>query len=341
MHAPLRVLLGALCLAALLAGLGCQPKPSTPAAAPPPTTTPTPTGPSTTKAGASKVLLAYSISSVGHQFFVDMLAGVKEEAKQQSAELVSADASADAGRQLTDIENLLQKKPAAIMITPQDSDAIVPAVQACTAKGVPVVIIDIGASGGQVGSFIISDNFQGGRLAGEYIAEHLKPGTRVAHIQCQLGAANARKRGEGFTAVMKEKGIAVIPPQPADSMRDKAMTVMENFLQAHKDIGAVFAENDPMAVGAAIAAQNAGRLGEMIVVGFNGDPEALELVRKGELAATVMQFPYDMGVAGVQQALKLARGEAAEAQVDVPVELVTKDNIDQFEGYRRKKEPAA
>ncbi len=140
---------------------------------------------------------------------------------------------------------------------------------------------------------------------------------------------------------MKEKGIEIIPPQPADSMRDKAMTVMENMLQANRDIAAVFAENDPMAVGAMLAAENAGRLKDMIVVGFNGDKEALDAIRGGKMAATVMQFPYDMGVAGVQQALKLARGEPADERVDVPVELVTAENIDQFQVYRRKGEPAA
>jgi len=337
MRTSCRILVVALCVAAVLAAPGCQRTPSPPVSAPPKAPAAVPaTGPTAKAAGGGQVVLAYSISCVSHQFFVDMLAGVKDEARKQGAKLVTADAGTDPNRQLSDVENLLQKNPAAMMITPQDSDAIKTAVEACNAKGVPVVIIDIGASGGEVASFIISDNLAGGKMAGEYIAQHLKPGRRVVHIQCQLGAANARKRGEGFTAVMKEKGISIIPPQPADSLRDKAMTVMENFLQANKDIGAVFAENDPMAVGAAIAAENAGRLGEMLVVGFNGDVEALDLIRSGKMAATIMQFPYDMGVAGVQQAVKLAHGETAQKQLDVPVELVTKDNLNQFEGYRRK-----
>jgi ribose transport system substrate-binding protein len=315
--------------AALVALCGCG-RPPAETTAPPPQPT----------AGAAGLVLAYSVSSLNHRFFVDMLAGVEAEVAKQGATLLQADAGADAGKQLSDIEDLLQKQPAAMMITPQDSDAIKPAVVACNERGVPVIIIDIGASGGTVDSFIISDNYEGGRLAGEYIAAHVKPGARVAHIRCQLGAANARQRGEGFAAVMHEKGIETIPPQPADSKRDLAMTVMENLLQANKQIAAVFAENDPMAMGAMLAAKNAGRLKDTIVVGFNGDPEALDAIRAGEMAATIMQFPYDMGVEGVKQAVKLARGEPAEKQVDVPVELVTADNIDRFEGYRRKQEPA-
>jgi ribose transport system substrate-binding protein len=335
MNTPFGRILCALALAALLSGAGC------PKQTPPAPSTPTPTPSTATPAKATGgVVLAYSVSALSHQFFVDMMAGVGDEAKKEGATLLKADAGANAGKQLSDIEDLLQKDPSVMLITPQDSDAIKPAVEACNKKGVPVVIIDIGASGGKVDSFIISDNEQGGRLAGEYIAAHVPAGAKVAHIQCQLGAANARKRGEGFTAAMKEKGLSVIPPQPADSMRDKAMTVMENLLQANPKIAAVFCENDPMAVGATIAAKGAGRLKGMIVVGFNGDPEALDAIRKGEMAATVMQFPYDMGVAGVQQAVKLARGEKVESQVDVPVELVTKDNIDRFAGYRRKAEQA-
>jgi len=333
MNTPLGRMLSALVLAALLFGAGCprqtRPAPSSP-------TTPTPSTATPPAKPAGGVVLAYSVSALSHQFFVDMMAGVEDEAKKEGATLLKADAGANAGKQLSDIEDLLQKNPKVMLITPQDSDAIKPAVEACNKKGVPVVIIDIGASGGRIDSFIISDNEQGGRLAGEYIAKHVPAGAKVAHIQCQLGAANARKRGEGFTAVMKAKGLSVIPPQPADSMRDKAMTVMENLLEANPEIAAVFCENDPMAVGATIAAKSADRLQGMTVVGFNGDPEALDAIRKGEMAATVMQFPYDMGVAGVQQAMKLARGEKAQAQVKVAVELVTKDNIGRFAGYRRK-----
>ncbi len=325
--------LGALILAVLLLGAGC-PKPTPPPSAEKGAPTPSAAAPATGATGG--VVLAYSVSALSHQFFVDMMTGVKDEAQKEGATLLTADAGANAGTQLSDIEDLLQKNPKVMLITPQDSDAIKPAVEACNKQGVPVVIIDIGASGGRIDSFIISDNEQGGRLAGEYIAQHVPAGAKVAHIQCQLGAANARKRGEGFTAVMKEKGLSVIPPQPADSMRDKAMTVMENLLQANPKIAAVFCENDPMAVGATIAAKGAGRLHAMTVVGFNGDPEALDAIRKGEMAATVMQFPYDMGVAGIQQAMKLARGEKPQAQVNVPVELVTKDNLEQFAGYRRK-----
>jgi len=331
MNTPLGRMLSALVLAVLLFGAGCpRQRPPAPSSPTTPSTATPPTRPT------EGVVLAYSVSALSHQFFVDMMAGVEDEAKQEGATLLKADAGANAGKQLSDIEDLLQKDPNVMLITPQDSDAIKPAVEACNNQGVPVVIIDIGASGGRVDSFVISDNEQGGRLAGEYIAEHAPAGAKVAHIQCQLGAANARQRGEGFTAVMEEKGLSVIPPQPADSMRDKAMTVMENLLQANSKIAAVFCENDPMAVGATIAAKSASRLQGMIVVGFNGDPEALDAIREGEMAATVMQFPYDMGVAGVQQAIKLARGEKAEARVNVPVELVTEDNIDKFEGYRRK-----
>jgi len=329
----LRAALGAI-VAGVLVASGCAKEPATSGTAP----EPAPKA-ETQPQGTGRVVLAYSLSSLSHRFFVDMLDGVQEEAKKQGVKLLEAEAGADAGKQLADVEDLLQKQPSVMMITPQDSDAIKPAVAACNEKGVPVVIIDIGASGGQVDSFIISDNYRGGRLAGEYIAAHVPRGSRVAHIRCQLGAANARKRGEGFAAVMKEKGIQVIPPQPADSKRDMAMTVMENLLHANKEIAAVFAENDPMAIGAMLAAENAGRLGQMIVVGFNGDPEALEAIRAGKLAATVMQFPYDMGVEGVKQATKLALGQQATQQVDVPVELVTADNIDRFEGYRRKQEP--
>jgi len=296
---------------------------------------PTAEGPSA-PAENSKLTIGWSVASLNNEFFVTMKRGIEEAAKEQGVTLLEANANADVAKQVADVEDLLQKGAQIMLLTPQDSEAIVPAVKRCNEKGVPVVVVDIGVSGGQVASLIISDNYQGGRLAGEFIAGKVGPQGKVVHIQCQLGAANAQKRGQGFKDVMAEKGIAIVAEQPADSMKDKGMTVMENILQAQPKIDAVFSQNDNMALGAALAARNAGRLSQMIIVGFDGNREALDAIRQGELNATVIQFPYDMGKTGIETAVKLSKGETIPAVAAVPVELVTRDNLDRFSEFKRQ-----
>jgi ribose transport system substrate-binding protein len=289
-----------------------------------------------TAAAKSKLTIGWSVASLNNEFFVTMKQGIEDAARDQGVVLLEANANADVAKQVADVEDLLQKGAQIMLLTPQDSEAIVPAVKRCNEKNIPVVVVDIGVSGGQVASLIISDNYQGGRLAGEFIAGKVGPSGKVVHIQCQLGAANAAKRGQGFKDVMKEKGIAVVAEQPADSMKDKGMTVMENILQAEPQIDAVFAQNDNMALGALLAVKNTGKCPPLPIVGFDGNKEALEAIRQGDLAATVIQFPYDMGKTGIETAVKLSKGEIVPAVVAVPVELVTHDNLDRFSEFKRQ-----
>jgi len=275
------------------------------------------------------VRLAYSTAGLANVFWQRVTNGVREEAKKAGTDLQVVDAQGDARKQLSDIEDLVQQRMDAILISPYQSDPIVPAVRAANEAKVPVVIVDIGVKGGDYAALIISDNFAGGKLAGEFIAEKLKGKGPVAHISAQPGVENARKRGAGFEQVMKERGIKIAASQTAYSERAKGMEVMENMLQAHSDIRAVFCENDEMALGATRALRGAGRK-DVIVVGFDGNPDALAAIRKGELAATVAQQPEEMGRMGVRIALKSIKGEAVDKTVQVPVTLITRQNLDRY-----------
>jgi ribose transport system substrate-binding protein len=278
-----------------------------------------------------KIKVGYALSSIGHDFFVMMLKGIKDEVKQENVELIETVANGDSSKQLTDVEDLLQQGIDILILTPQDSEAIVPAFDKARAKKVPIVVCDIGVTGREPDCFIISDNYQGGVMAAEYMIKKLGGKGNVVHIQCQLGAANARQRSQGFDDTIKKSKIKIVAEQPADSRRDLAMTVMENILQAEPRIDGIFAANDPMATGALLAAKNAGRLKGMTVVGFNGDSDALKAIKDGDLAATIAQSPYKMGMTAVQMAVKLAKSEKVDKRVPVPVELVTSENLARFE----------
>jgi ribose transport system substrate-binding protein len=275
------------------------------------------------------VRLAYSTASLANVFWQRVTNGVRKGAKEAGADVQVVDAQGNARKQLSDIEDLVQQRMDAVLISPYQSDPIVPAVRAANEAKVPVVIVDIGVKGGDYVALIISDNFAGGKLAGDFIAERLQGKGPVAHISAQPGVENARKRGAGFEQVMKERGIKIVASQTAYSERAKGMEVMENMLQAHPDIRAVFCENDEMALGASRALLGASRK-DVVVVGFDGNPDALAAIRKGELAATVAQQPEEMGRMGVRIALKSIKGEAVDKTVQVPVTLITRQNLDQY-----------
>lgn len=289
-----------------------------------------------TAKGTPQLRIAYSLSDFRQDFFQAMKDGVLDAVQREGGIVDITDANGQASKQINDVQDLLNKPIDALLITPQDSNAIAPAIKRANAKGIPVIIVDIGAEGGDVASTIVSDNVMGGRLAGEFMAKQVAPDGKAVHIQAQLGAENARKRGEGFIQGFAGGNRTIVAQQPADSLRDKAVTVMGGILQSQTVIHGVFGENDDMAIGALLAARQARRDRGLVVVGFNGDPDALDLIRKGEMAATVMQFPYDMGVTAVEIAKRLVAKQPIEKTTLVKVELVTKENVDSFDKYRRK-----
>ena len=278
------------------------------------------------------IRIGYSTPALTNQYWNRVSSGIKEEAKKNGVEVIVADAQGDSGKQLSDVEDLVQKRVAAILISPWDTDTAASCIKKANRAKIPVIVVDIGTSGGEYAAFIISDNREGGRMAGRYIAEKLGGKGKVVHIQCQLGARNAQMRGEGFEEIMKQKGIAIAAKQPADSRRDLGMTVMENILQANPDVNAVFAQNDEMALGALRAIETSGKKGKILIVGFDGNDDALKAVQDGGMAATIGQQPEEMGRIALQTALKVIKHEPVKKEIFVPVKLITKETLGEVKG---------
>lgn len=276
---------------------------------------------STPKTEGIKVGLA--ISTQSNPFFVTLKEGAQQAAAAGGAELITVDAQDDAAKQASSIEDLIQQKVDVIIINPTDSSAIVPAVESANAAGIPVITVDRTADGGTVASHIASDNKAGGALAAQYIAEQIGGSGNVVELEGIPGSSAARERGAGFNEeIAKSSGIQIAAKQPADFDRAKGLTVMENIVQGTKEIRAVFAHNDEMALGALKAIEAAG-LKDIVVVGFDATDDAVKEVQAGTMSATVAQKPELMGVLAVETAIKLAKGEAVEASIPVELELIS------------------
>jgi len=277
---------------------------------------------------AAPPTVGLSLSTLNNPFFVDLRDGAQAAAKKMNVNLVVVDAQNDSAREASQIEDLIQKKVAVIAINPTDSDAIVPTIKKINAARIPVITVDRGANGGVVAAHIASDNVAGGKMAAQYVAKRLKGKGSVVMLEGIAGTSAARDRGKGFRDGLKAyPGIKLVAVQTADFDRAKGLSVMENILQAQKKIGAVFAQNDEMALGAIQAIAAAKREKEMFVVGFDAIGDALAAIKAGTMAATIAQQPKEMGRLAVENAVRIVKKQPVKKFTPVPLKLVTKQTM--------------
>lgn len=275
---------------------------------------------------AQGTVVGLSLSTLNNPFFVTLRDGALQAAQKAGVQLVVLDAQDRVDKQVADIEDLIQRRVRVLLVNPTDSAAVVPAIQRANQAGIPVITVDRAAAGGRVAFHVASDNVAGGRMAAEFVCNLLKGQGKVVELEGIPGTSAARDRGQGFNAYLKEKcpGITVVARQTANFDRAQGLSVMENILQAQREISAVFAHNDEMALGALQAIKASGR--KIPVVGFDATPDAVKAVEACEMAATVAQQPAEMGRIAVEKAVELIKGARPPAQtqfIPVPLKLVT------------------
>lgn len=274
------------------------------------------------KGNLEDIKIGLSVSTLNNPFFVSLKNGVVKEAKKQGMDVVIVDAQNDSAKQVNDVEDLLQQGVDVLLINPTDSAAISTAVQSANNIGIPVVTLDRSADKGKVETLVASDNVKGGEMAADYIVEKIGEGAKVAELEGTPGASATRERGKGFHNVADQK-LDVAAKQSADFDRTKGLNVMENLLQGNSDIKAVFAHNDEMALGAIQAINSSGR--DVLVVGFDGNEDAVNAVKGGKLAATVAQQPELIGELAVKAASDVLKGKKVEENIAAPLKLMTKE----------------
>ena len=273
----------------------------------------------TSAAAGEKVSVGLSVSTLNNPFFVTLVDGAKAKAAEAGVELTVVDAGDDAAKQVNDIDDLISKKIAVLIVNPVDSDAVAPAVKSAKDAGIKVIAVDRAVNGETVDCQIASDNVAGAKMATEYLVELVGKGAKVAELQGVPGASATVDRGKGFHEVA-DKDLSVVASQTANFNRTEGLDVMENILQANPDIKGVFAHNDEMALGALEAIGDKG----IVVVGFDATDDAKAAIKSGKMAATIAQQPDLMGGTAVETAAKLAKGETVEASIPVEVTLIKK-----------------
>ncbi len=277
--------------------------------------------------------VALVLKTLNHPFFIDMKAGAEEAAGRLGLELIvqAAERELDVEKQMQIVENLLQTQLDVLCLTPSGSRELIPAIEKANRAGIPVVTIDTRvdtstAPGLLIETFVGSDNYQGGRLAGEYVLGKLGQ-AKVAILEGIPGHETGDARLRGFRDAVKDsEGIEIVASQPANWERDQGFTVFQNMLQAHPEIDTLFACSDLMALGAMEAIAAAGKEGQIRVVGFDALGEARQAIDEGRMLASIAQFPSEMGRIAVESAHKLLQGEKLAETLTVRIELVTKSD---------------
>ena len=285
---------------------------------------------SETSADPDAYKVGLAMNTLNNPFFVDLKEGAEETAKKEGINLVISDSQGDPGKQMSEVENLLQQDLDLLILNPVDSDAAAQAVKLANDKDVPVITVDRQATGGEVISHIGFDALKSGKIAATYLDEALGGSGKVVEIQGILGTNVGRDRSQGFNDYMDGvDGIEIIAKQSANFDRGEALTVMEDILQANKDIDAVYAANDEMAMGALSAIDAAGRLDEIKLIGTDAIDSALDAIREGRMSATIAEPPYFLGRDSIKTAIKVLDGESVEEMILLENTLVTEENVDE------------
>ncbi|HWT95494.1 MAG TPA: substrate-binding domain-containing protein [Solirubrobacteraceae bacterium] len=287
-----------------------------------------------------KVKIAFSAPGADHGWMAAITENAREQAeKSGDVELIAAEGVTDSAAQADQIETLIAQKPDALVMLPNEGDALTPVAQKATAAGIPVVVIDRALSApGASRSFITGDNYGIGWQAGNYFADQLKCKGNVVEIQGIAGIAVTEDRSKGFRDALKRRcqnGIKIVASQPADFVPDKGLSVMENILQAQKQIDAVYTHDDDMAEGVVSAIENAGREDEMFLTGAGGSKAAMDRIEAGGLYRATFLYNPSMSASAITMAKMIVQKQGFEelaepevpSQVTVPATTVTKENV--------------
>jgi ribose transport system substrate-binding protein len=286
-------------------------------------------------ASASKVqgTIGVSLLTLDNPFFKVIGDSITAEGNKHGYETVVVSGDKDVAKQGNQIKDFIVKKVSAIVLSPCDSKSIIPVIQEANAAGIPVFTVDIPCNepGVKIVTQIATDNEGGGREAGQAMIEALgEAGGKIAVLHFKQ-AESCQLRVKGFMEVIRAHNAAgkskidVVTELESGAAKDLGYKAAEDALQAHPDLRGIFAINDPAALGARAALEKAGKT-QVLIIGFDGQPEGKQAIKDGKIYADPIQFPDQMGIRMVDAILRHSKGETLPAQMLIPTRLYRKSD---------------
>jgi ABC-type sugar transport system substrate-binding protein len=264
------------------------------------------------------VKIAYVAHDIGTPVNQAWFDGMKREiADYPNITLQGFDGKSSAENQVKIMDEIVTQKYNAVILQASDNAALAPAVTKAEQAGIPVITLNLDVDSPHAGLVKMAD-YDAGRLIAEQMAKEFGGKGKFVIIQGIVGGIRPIQLEKGFRdAVAKNPGMEILAAQPADFVKEKAMTVMNSFLQTYSQIDGVFAINDAMAMGAALAAESAGRLAGMSIWGADGERDALIMIEQGKLTGTIYTNCYDEGSTAMKLALYVLGSEYDTSGVSV------------------------
>lgn len=278
--------------------------------------------------------MAVVISTLNNPWFVVLANTAADRAREMGYEAHIFDSQNNSAKEAEHFENIIASGYDAILLNPTDADGSIGNLQMAKAAGIPTFCMDREVNSKDAAiTQILSGNFSGCVKIGEYFVKQLNGSGKYAELLGLVGDNNTWNRSMGFHSVVdKFPDLEMVAQQSADFDRNTALEVTESILQAHPDIDAVFAGNDAMAMGAYQAVLAAGKTDQIKVFGFDGADDVINSIAAGRIVATGMQFPRLMARKAAEYADQYLKGdENIPGKIPVEVELVTRENVDQYQ----------
>jgi ribose transport system substrate-binding protein len=292
------------------------------------------TGESPEPGPASRGTIGVSLLTLDNPFFKVIGDNITSEGKKHGYDTIVVSADKDVAKQGNQVKDFIVKKVVAIVLSPCESKAIVPVIQEANKAGIPVFTVDIPCNepGVKIATQIATDNYSGGKEAGHAMIEALgETGGKIAILDFPQ-AESCILRVKGFKEVIVEhnkggKGIIQAVKQlDGGGAKDQGKKATEDIIQAHPDLRGVFAINDPSALGARAALENANKADQVVIVGFDGQPEGKQAIKDGKIFADPIQFPDLMGIKMVESLVAYSKGEELPAQTLIPTKLYKQED---------------
>src|ERR1700747_1120211 len=274
--------------------------------------------------------VALTVGDLGNPFFVQIAHGAEAQAKHLNGKVkfTALSSNYDVNNQTNQIDNFISSNVNLILLGAADSKGIAPAVMRAKQAGVTVVAVDVGAEGG-VDATVTSNNKQAGTKDGAYVAERLKGKGQIVIVNGPPVTAVTDRVAGFLEEIKKNPDIKILSPeQNAGGSRDGGLRVMSDLLTAFKQIDAVFAINDPTAIGCDLAAKQAQRK-EFFIVGVDGAPDIVPFLKDPAslIAATAAPDPYLMAQEAVKIGYDIMQGKKPKEELTlIPVGLITREN---------------
>lgn len=252
----------------------------------------------------------------------------KAYAEEQGMEFILLDGQGSGENQVSQCETLISQGVDCIIVQPYDAAACQVGVEAVLEAGIPALVTKTTIEDNSICPFVGQDDVVAGEMEMEWMAEQLGGKGNIVILEGPTGISAAIQRNDGINKTLeKYPDINVLHTQPANWNRDEGMSLMETWLQEGKEIDAVVAHNDEMALGAYDAIADAGKAGEIKVIGIDAIDAAKKSVAAGELDATVLQDVESIGKKTIEVAIEMCKGEEVEEVYDVDPVLLTEENI--------------